>query len=98
VGGRTSANRRDVRIQPGFGSRVVSGFAIYGLRLGGVLVRETAVQAAPVLRRGRIYAENGPATRTGVAIANANDQDVTVTFFFTDKIGVDGNQGSLIVP
>ena len=93
-----AANSGYVRIQPGFGSRAASGFAIYGLRLGGVLVSETAVQAAPVLRRGRIYAENGPATRTGVAIANPNDQDVTVTFFFTDKIGVDGNQGSLIVP
>ena len=87
-----------VQIQPAFGNRAASGFAIYGLRLGGVLISETAVQAAPVLRRGRIYAENGSATRTGIAIANPNNQDVTVSFFFTDKTGIDGNRGTLTVP
>jgi len=86
-----------VRIQPTFGNRVASGFAIYGLRRGGVLISETAVQAAPVLRKGRIYAENGSATRTGIAIANPNDQDVTVSFFFTDKTGVDVNHGTLML-
>jgi hypothetical protein len=97
-GDSPSAATGYVRIQPASGSRLGSGFAIYGLRVGGVLVSETAVQASPPLQRGRIYAESGSATRTGLAIANPNDQDVTVSFFFTDRNGIDGNRGSLIVP
>jgi hypothetical protein len=50
------------------------------------------------LRSARIYAETGAARKTGIAIANPNDRDATVTFFFTDRDGVDRNNRSVVIP
>jgi len=61
-------------------------------------VSETAVLASPPIQRGRLYAENGTSTRTGLAIANTNDQDVTVSFYFTDRNGAEVNRNSLLIP
>src|SRR5262249_3586691 len=74
IGDGATAATGYVRIQPATGSRAASGFAIYGLRVGGVLVSETAVLASAALQRGGIYSETAYATRTGVAKANPNAQ------------------------
>src|SRR6185369_10918718 len=97
-GAGAAATAGYVRIQPASGSSAASGFAIYGLTVGGVLVSETAVLASPPLQRGRVYAQTGANTRTGLAVANTNDQDVTVSFYFTDRNGVDGNRNSFLMP
>lgn len=77
-----------------------SGVAIFGERIGGVLVTEAGVPASPLLTKGRIYAEvgaggfNAVGTDIGLAIANPNGQAANVTFFFTTKDGVDVGGGT----
>ncbi len=64
-----------------------AGFAVYGLRQGGVLVSETGVPATPLIQNGRIYAEESATVDTGVAIANPNAQTAVINFSFTDAAG-----------
>jgi hypothetical protein len=82
------------RVQPDTGASRPSGVAIFGLRTGGVLVTEAGVPASAAIQSGRIYAEvNGP-VNTGIALANPNNQDAVISFYFTDTAGNDFGQGS----
>lgn len=74
------------------------GLAIFGPRQNNALVSETTVPAADLAYAGRIYAEIGGAVNTGVAIANPNDQFVTVSFYFTDGSGRSFGTGSTVIP
>ncbi len=59
---------------------------------------EAGVPASPAILGGRIYAEvNGP-VNTGLAVANPNTSNVTLTFFFTDANGNNFGQGSTVIP
>jgi hypothetical protein len=77
-----------------------SGVAIFGERIGGVLVTEAGVPASPLLSNGRIYAEvgpggfNAPGTDIGLAVANPNVQAAIISFFFTSKDGTDVAAGT----
>jgi hypothetical protein len=77
-----------------------SGVAIFGERLGGILVTEAGVPASAPLANGRIYAEigpagsNGPGTDIGVAIANPSSQTAAVSFSYTGTNGVDAGSGT----
>jgi hypothetical protein len=51
-------------------------------------VSEAAVNASALVTSGRINAEVGSGVDTGLAIANPNNQPVTLTFYFTDAAGV----------
>jgi hypothetical protein len=76
------------RIQPDLGSTTPAGVAIFSYRPSGVLVSETGVPASLLVTSARIYADvNGP-VRTGIAIANPNNQTANITFHFTDSAGV----------
>ena len=79
------------------GNSVPSGLAIFGLRQDGVLVTEASVPASPVFTNGRIYAEVRGAVRTGIAIANPNPQPVTISFFFTDELGINFGSDSTTI-
>lgn len=73
------------KIQADVGSSTPSGVGIFGFRQNGVLVGETGVPAAPLVQSGRIFVVvSDPTLNTGIAIANPNDQDVTIDFVFTD--------------
>ncbi len=86
------------RIQPDSGQTSPSGLAIFGLRQKGILVTEAGVPVSTLIQAARIYAEvNGP-VNTGLAIANPNDQAVTISFYFTDADGVDFGAGSFAIP
>jgi hypothetical protein len=62
-----------------------SGVAIFGLRLGGVLISEAGVpESAPILT-GRIYAEVNASLNTGLTIANPNSQEAVITYYFSDE-------------
>jgi C-terminal processing protease CtpA/Prc len=74
-----------------------SGVAILGLRQNNVLVSETSVPATPLIQNGRTFAEISAMVNTGLAIANPNDQDATITFYFTDANGNFGN-GTTTIP
>ena len=86
------------RIQPNIGNRAPAGLAIFGNRVNGVVVSETAVPAVAPIRSGRIYAEVGGIVNTGVAIANANAEAAQISFYFTDPTGRNSGQGSLTIP
>jgi hypothetical protein len=82
------------------GATAPSGIAIFGFRSSNVLVSETSVPAATVIRSGRIFAEVGPgaALNTGIAIANPNPQPATISFFLTNALGIDSPVGVANVP
>jgi hypothetical protein len=85
-------------IQAAAGKTTPSGIAVFSYRPNGVLISETAVPASPLRQNGRIYAESSGAVRTGIAIANPGDQDAVISFYFTDKNGVDFSAGSTTLP
>ncbi len=64
-----------------------TGFAVFSYRSNGVLISEAAVPAAPLMQAGRIYVELSNTVKTGVAIANPNNQSATISFYFTDENG-----------
>jgi hypothetical protein len=73
-----------------------SGVAIFGERIGGVLVTEAGVPASALIHNGRIYAEVGAAgfsgqgTDIGLAIANPSiSQSATISFSYTSAAGMD---------
>jgi len=80
------------------GQSVPSGLAIFGYRANGVLVSEAGVPGAAPASRGRIYAYVSGAVNTGIAIANENSSDATVSFSFTNAGGTDFGTGSITVP
>ncbi len=77
---------------------VPAGVAIFSFKPNGVVVSEAGVQATVPTLSGRFYAEVGGAVNTGVAIANPNVQDATVSFFFTGSDGTNFGNGTLSVP
>ena len=82
------------RMQQDTGSSMLSGLAIFEYRSRGILVTEAAVPASTPRSSGRIYFEvNGP-VNTGIAFANATDQEAVISFYFTDTGGTDFGQGS----
>ena len=85
------------RVRPDAGATTPSGLAIFASTQGGVLVAEAGVPASRPISEGRIFAEvNAPVT-TGLAMANPNNQDATIAFFFTDLTGTDFAHGSFIL-
>ena len=83
-GGGATARVTYTKIQPDSGSTTPSGVAIFGFTSNGVLVSETGVPAAPLVQSGRIFVVFSGSLDTGLAIANPNDQEVSIDFFFTD--------------
>lgn len=78
-------------------STTPSAAAIFDLRQNGALVAEAAVAGMTAIASGRMYAEiNGP-VNTGIAFANPNAADVTISFNFTDQNGNDFGQSSFVL-
>ena len=63
-----------------------------------MLVSEAGVPATSPALRGRIYAYVSGTVNTGIALANPNDSQATVSFFFTNSNGTDSGNGSLTIP
>jgi len=82
------------RVQPGGGTTAPAAFAIFGARVGGVLVSGTSVPAMPAVLSGRTFAEVNSPVNTGIAFANPNGFPVTISFFFTDQTGAQRFQGN----
>jgi hypothetical protein len=75
-----------------------SGLAIFGYRQNGVLISETGVPASQPLTQGRIYGETNAAVRSGLAIANPNDEPAVVSFTFRDESGSEVSSNSTTIP
>jgi hypothetical protein len=88
-GGAGSAiNIGYARVQADPGSSVPAGVAIYGLRQGDTLISETGVPVSPLMTSGMTYVEIGGSINTGIAIANPNNENVTVEYVITDSSNV----------
>ena len=83
------------RIRPDSGNTTPFGVAIMSFRTNDVLVSEAGVPASGLVQSGRIYAEVDGAVNTGVAIANPNNDEAVLSFFFTDGDGIDFGHGTL---
>jgi hypothetical protein len=73
------------RVQANSGSVAPDGVAIYGLRQGGTLITETGVPISKLITAGLLYVEISGAANTGLAIANPNSDDVTITYTVTNS-------------
>jgi hypothetical protein len=85
-------------VQPRVGNTTPAGTSVFSYHTNGVLVSETAVPASSLRRSGRIYAESGGPVRTGIAIANPSNDEAVISFYFTDKNGVNLNGGTTSLP
>jgi Lamin Tail Domain len=85
------------RVQTDTGS-TPAGVAIFGLRQSGTLVTETGVSAVRPLTNGFGYVEIAGSINTGLAIANPNNQDVTIDYTITDSNSVQNQiDGEIII-
>jgi hypothetical protein len=80
------------------GGTALPGVALISYKENGVVATEAGVPASVPISRGRILAETTSSVSTGFALANPNDSEATVSFYFTDVSGTDSGSGSLKVP
>jgi hypothetical protein len=73
------------------------GVAIIEFRQNDVFVTEAGIPATLPTRNGRCFVEANGTVNTGLAIANPNDQDATVSFYFTDRFGSTFGGGTITV-
>ncbi len=82
----------------GTASAAQAGFAILANRRQGILISETAIPGSHLIQNGRIFAEISQTVNTGIAIANPSEWDASVSFYITDRNGMQVNQGSFSLP
>ena len=86
------------RVQAQTGNLLPFGLAIFGFRSRGVLISEASVPLSPLISSGRIFAEVGGVVNTGIAIANPNNDPVSINYYFTDAKGTNFGQGTFSLP
>ena len=98
--GGTSVETRGTRTDAVFGYATaepatqgtrLNGLAIVDHRQSGDLVTEVGVPTPPFIEIGRMFVDTIGAAQTVISIANPNDADTTVDFFFTDEAGTTSN-------
>jgi hypothetical protein len=82
------------RIQPDSETSAIGGVAIFSNVSDGVLVSQAGVPISPLVESGRIYVDFSSAANTGIAIANPDDDDAVISFYFTDALGRNFGNGS----
>jgi hypothetical protein len=83
-----------VKVQPDAGNSSPAGVAFLGFSSGGTVVTETGVPASTLTQSGRVFVEVNGLVNTGVVVANPGNQDVVVSFYFTDGSGTDFGHGA----
>jgi len=84
-----------IRLIPDAGNTAPAGMTIFGLKSGVILINEAGVPSMPTVLSGRIFVDVAGSVNTGIAFANPNDQDVVISYYFTDGSGGNFNAGSL---
>ena len=93
--GGASVNTAAVSLNPTFGYATAdvpnggspTGLEIVSLKVADVTVSEVALLAPRLTQLGRIYIEVDSSTRSVISVANPNDADVAVDFYYTDPDG-----------
>jgi hypothetical protein len=82
------------RLEPDSGGRAPAAIALFGFRRDGVLVTEAGVPASSQILSGRLYVDINATANTGIAIANTNNQDAVISYYFTDINGTNYGNGT----
>jgi hypothetical protein len=82
------------RIQVDPTTNTPEGITIFGSRIENILLSEAAVPASPLVQSGRVYVDIAGSVSTGFAIANPNNAENLISFYFTNAAGVDFGYGS----
>ncbi len=99
AGTASSTQSGFVRIIPANNGTTPAAFGIFSFRQNGVTVSEAALTAVPGSTAYRVYAENGSAIQTGIAIANLSSDPITVNLEATTLTGEPaGLSGALTIP
>jgi len=69
----------------------LNGLVVVDHRQSGALVTEVAVPVTPLLEIGRMFVDTTGAAKSVISIANPNDTEASVDFFFTDETGTTAN-------
>jgi hypothetical protein len=86
------------RIQANAGQSPPAGLAIFAYQQQGVLVSEAAVASCRSVLSARSWAEIGSNVRTGVALANPNNETAVVSFYVLDQNGANAGSGTFNIP
>src|SRR6185369_9399434 len=65
----------------------LTGLAIIDRKQNGATVSEVGIPAPPLTTQGRLFVDVTTTGRSVLSIANPNDEDATVNFFYTDETG-----------
>ncbi len=86
-------------ISPNSGKDTPTGTAVIGFSSpDGSLLSEVSVPASTLVTGGRVYFEANDRIRSGIALANPNNQIALVSFYFTDSAGNNYGWGNLQIP
>jgi hypothetical protein len=87
-----------IRVIPDAGTTSPAGLAVFGLRSGGVLITEAGVQSTTTTQSGRVFVDIAGSVNTGIAMVNPNDQDATISYYFTGSGGNNFGAGTFTLP
>jgi hypothetical protein len=94
--GASSVVTKGTRTDPVFGYAVaepiaagtqLTGLEIINREQNGASVSEVGIPAPPFTQTGRLFVDVSATDRSVLSIANPNDLDATVDFFYTDQTG-----------
>jgi hypothetical protein len=86
-----------VRVVAESGTTAPAGLAILGLTNNGTLINEAGVPAGLTTRSGRVFVDIAGSINTGLALANPSNEEVSVSFYFTDGAGNNTRSGSFTI-
>jgi hypothetical protein len=86
-----------IRLIPDNGTSSPAGVAILRLQSAGNVIAETAVPSTTPVRSGRIFVDIDATLNTGIALANPNNQDATISYYFTNSSGSDFEGGTFVL-
>src|SRR6185295_10533957 len=86
-GTRTDAVFGYATAEPVVAGTQLTGLAIIDRKQNGATVSQVGMPAPPFTKEGRLFVDVSDVGRSVMSIANPNDTDATVNFFYTDATG-----------
>src|SRR6185295_2104441 len=86
-GTRTDAVFGYATAEPVVPGTQLTGLAIIDRKQNGASVSQVGIPAPAFMTQGRLFVDVTDRGRSVLSIANPNDSDATVNFFFTDSTG-----------
>jgi len=96
-GTRTDAVFGYATAEPATPGTRLNGLGIVDHRQSGAVLTEVGVPAPPFIEIGRMFVDTTESAQTVISIANPNDENASVDFFFTDEAGVTSNFATVTI-